>query len=283
MGVANQFKTVVLLGVLSALLIGIGYMFGPNGMIIGLVFALLMNVGSYFYSDKLILKMYKAQEVTSKDHPELYNAVHEVAQKAQIPMPKVYIVPSETPNAFATGRNPKNAAVACTDGILQILSKTELKAVLAHEIGHIKNRDILIATIAATIASVISYIAMMARWAAIFGGFGGRDRDGGSAMELLFLAILTPLIATIIQLAISRSREYLADETSAKLTRQPYELASALEKISKGTKHNPLRFGSKSTASLFIANPFSARGFINLFSTHPPIEERVKKLRSMRI
>lgn len=282
MGIANQFKTVVLLGMLSALLIGIGSFFGRQGIIIGFVFAILMNFGSYYFSDKLVLRMYKAQEISRKDHPDLYNAVQDVSQMAKIPMPKVYIIPSENPNAFATGRNPKHAAVACTDGILQLLTKSELKGVIAHEIGHIKNRDILIATIAATIASVISYIAMMARWGAIFGGFGGRDRDGGNMIELLFLAILTPIIATIIQLAISRSREFLADETSARLTHQPHELASALQKISGGIKHNPLRFGSKSTASLFIMNPFSGRGFIKLFSTHPPMEERVKRLRSFR-
>jgi len=283
MSIGNQIKTVVLLGVLSALLIGIGSFFGRQGIIIGFVFAILMNFGSYYFSDKLVLRMYKAQEVSRKDHPDLYNAVQDVSQMAKIPMPKVYIIPSENPNAFATGRNPKHAAVACTDGILQLLTKSELKGVIAHEIGHIKNRDILIATIAATIASVISYVAMMARWGAMFGGFGGRDRDGGSMIELLFLAILTPIIATIIQLAISRSREFLADETSAKLTHQPYELASALQKISGGIKHNPIRFGSKSTASLFIMNPFSGRGFIKLFSTHPPMEERVKRLRSLRV
>ena len=222
MSVGNQIKTVVLLGILSALLIGIGSFFGQSGIIIGFVFAILMNFGSYYFSDKLVLRMYKAQEISRKDHPDLYNAVQDVSQMAKIPMPKVYIIPSENPNAFATGRNPKHAAVACTDGILQLLTKSELKGVIAHEIGHIKNRDILIATIAATIASVISYIAMMARWGAIFGGFGGRDRDGGNMIELLFLAILTPIIATIIQLAISRSREFLADETSARLTHQPH-------------------------------------------------------------
>jgi heat shock protein HtpX len=282
--VKNQLKTVALLGILSAILLGIGSFFGPEGLIIGLIFAILMNFFSYFYSDKLVLRMYKAIEVKKNKHPELHQIVHEVCQKAKIPMPKIYIIPTQTPNAFATGRNPKNAAIACTEGILSLLSKSELKAVVAHEIGHIKNRDILVATIAATIAAVISYMAMMARWAAIFGGFGGRNnRDGGNLLELLVLAIVAPLIATIVQLAISRSREYLADETAAKLTHQPYELASALEKITGAVKHNPLRGGSTSTASLFITNPFSAKGFTNLFSTHPPVEERVKRLKGMRI
>lgn len=281
--IENHLKTVVLLGILSALLLGVSSFFGPNGLYIGLIFAIVMNVGSYFFSDKIVLAMYRAKEIKEKDDPELYKLVKETAMQAKIPMPKVYIVPSDSPNAFATGRNPKNAVVAFTNGILQLLKRDELKGVIAHEMGHIKNRDILVATIAATIASVIGYIAMMARWGAIFGGFGGRDRDGGNMFELLALAILTPLIATIIQLAISRSREYMADESAAKFTKQPYSLASALEKISSGVKHNPLRLGGKSTASLFIANPFSAKGFTKLFSTHPPIDQRIKRLKSMRV
>jgi heat shock protein HtpX len=282
--IGNQVKTVMLLGVLSGLLIGVSSFFGRDGLIIGLVLAVLINFFSYFFSDKVVLAMYRAKEANEKEHHELYNLVKETAMQAKIPMPRVYVIPSESPNAFATGRNPKNAVVAVTDGIIQIMKKDELKGVIAHEMAHIKNRDILIATIAATIASVISYLAFMARWAALFGGFGGRDRDrGGGMIELLVLAILTPLIATIIQLAISRSREYLADESAGKITKQPYSLASALEKIDGAVRHHPMRMGNKTTASLFIANPFSGKSLIKMFSTHPPIEDRVKKLRAMSV
>lgn len=283
MAILNQIKTVVLLGVLSAVLIGVGSLFGANGLTIGLIIALIMNVGSYFFSDKLVLAMYRAKEVSKKDYHELYQSVEEVSRNAGIPMPKVYIIPSEAANAFATGRNPKHAVVACTEGIMKLLNKHELKAVIAHEIGHVKNRDILIATIAATIASVISYAASIVRFGAMFGGINDRDRNGNSALQLLVLAILAPLTATIIQLAISRSREYIADETSGKLTHRPQDLASALEKISGSVRENPLRMGGTTTASLFIINPFSAKGFVTLFSTHPPVEERVKRLRSMRV
>jgi heat shock protein HtpX len=227
--------------------------------------------------------MYRAKEAKESQYPELHQMVREVAQLAKIPKPKVYIIPTPNPNAFATGRNPKNAVVACTEGILKLLHRDELKGVLAHEIAHIKNRDILIQTIAATIAGVISYVAMMARWAAIFGGFGGdRDSGGENILSFLVLAILAPIIALIIQLAISRSREYLADETGARTIHNPLALAAALEKLDKGVRNNPLRFGSQTTSSLFIVNPFSARGLATLFSTHPPMHERVKRLRKMR-
>ena len=210
----NTLKTVLLLALLSGLLLlAGGLLAGRTGLAVALVFSVVINFITYFYSDKMVLKMYRAKLIQENDNPELYKIVKEVIHLANIPMPKVYIIPSENPNAFATGRNPKHAAVACTTGILDLLSKDELKGVIAHEISHIKNRDILVATIAATIASVISYIAMMARWSAIFGGFGGRDRND-SGLELLVWAILTPLIATLIQLAISRSREYLADESA---------------------------------------------------------------------
>ncbi|MBW2999346.1 zinc metalloprotease HtpX [Candidatus Woesearchaeota archaeon] len=277
----NQLKTVVLLGALTGLLLFVGYLIGGyNGLTIGLIIALVMNFGSYWFSDKIVLAMYRAKPVKENEKPELYRTVREVTQLANIPMPKVYVVPTQNPNAFATGRNPKHAAIACTEGILNLLSKDELKGVIAHEIAHIKNRDILIATIAATIAGVISYVAFMARWAALFGGFGGRDSDSGG-LELLVLAILTPIIAVIIQLAISRSREYLADETGAKTIHNPLALASALEKLHAGAKYHPLRFGNKTAASLFIVNPFSARGLISLFSTHPPLDERINRLRNM--
>ncbi|MBW2978121.1 zinc metalloprotease HtpX [Candidatus Woesearchaeota archaeon] len=278
----NQIKTVVLLGLLTGLLLGVGQLLGGRGgLFIGLVFAILMNFGAYWFSDKIVLRMYRAKEIKENDEPELYRIVKEVAHLAKLPMPKVYIIPTENPNAFATGRNPSKSAVACTVGIMNLLNKDELKGVIAHEMAHIKNRDTLIQAVAATIAGVISYLAFMARWAAIFGGMGGRDRDGGGMFELLALAIITPLIATILQLAISRSREYLADETGAKTIHNPYNLADALEKLEAGVKRNPLRFGSPSTSSLFIVNPFSGRGFIKWFSTHPPMKERVKRLRQM--
>ncbi|MBI2548330.1 zinc metalloprotease HtpX [Candidatus Woesearchaeota archaeon] len=277
----NQFKTFILLSFLTALMLWIGSLWGTSGLIIGLVFALVLNVGSYFFSDKIVLLMYRAKQVTEAKEPQLYHIVKEVTTLAGIPMPKIYIIPSSTPNAFATGRNPKHAAVACTEGILKLLTKEELKGVIAHEVAHIKNRDILIQTIAATIAGVISYVAMMARWSAIF-GFGDRDRDS-NLLELLVLAILTPIIATLIQLAISRSREYIADETGARTIRNPKSLASALAKLEKGIQHDPMHFGSPATSSLFIANPFNAKGFTNLLSTHPPMEERIKRLEAMKV
>ena len=275
--IKNQVKTVILLGLLTGLLLGVGQLLGGRqGLFIALAFAIIMNFGSYWFSDKIVLAMYKAQKITRDDNSKLFDMVKEVADLADLPMPKLYIVPTHNPNAFATGRNPEHAAVAVTEGILTLLDTNELKGVIAHEISHIKNRDTLIQAVAATIAGVISYIAFMARWAAIFGGMG-RDRDSGGAFELLALAILTPLIATIIQLAISRSREYLADESGAKLTHSPISLANALAKLHKLKKYHPLRFGSPSTSSLFIVNPFSSRGLLSLFSTHPPVEERIKK------
>ncbi len=274
-------KTVILLGLLTALLLWIGSFFGQAGLTFAIIFAVLINFGSYWFSDKIVLAMYRAKPVTKKHAEPLYKLVEEVAKEAKIPMPKVYIVPGPTPNAFATGRSPKHAAVACTEGIIALLEKEELKAVIAHEISHIKNRDTLIATIAATIAGVISYIAAMARWAAIFGS--NRDRNDGGMLQLLVLAILTPLIATIIQLAISRSREYLADATGAKIIKNPKALASALHKIETGIMHYPMRFGNRAGASLFIENPFRGEALINLFSTHPPTKERIKRLNEMKI
>ncbi len=281
MGIANQFKTGLLLSSLSILLLIVGELAGGvQGLTIAIIFALLMNVGSYFYSDKLVLKMYKAKEV-NKEH-ELYKMVDKLRKKAELPMPKVYVIPSATPNAFATGRNPKHSAVAATEGILKLLNHDELEGVMAHELAHVKNRDTLIATIAATIASVIAYVAMMARWAAIFGGFGGNDRRGGSGLELLVLAILTPIIATIIQLAISRSREYLADDGAAKISGNPKALADALRKISSGVAQHPMRSteNTRTTASLFIINPLKGGGFVSLFSTHPPVQKRIERLQN---
>ncbi len=280
--IKNQIKTVILLGLLTALLLWVGNLLGGRtGLYFGLLFAIIMNFSAYWFSDKFVLAMYKAKQVTESQQPKLYRMVREIIQNANLPIPKIYLIPSNSPNAFATGRNPKHAVVAVTQGILDLLSENELKGVLAHEISHIKNRDILIQSIAATIAGVISYLAMIARWTAIFSGYGGRDRDSGSGIELLVLAILTPLIATIIQLAISRSREYLADEGSAKLLHSGNYLADALEKLNTSIKHNPLRFGSKATSCLFIANPFAGRSLLNLFSTHPSMTERIKRLKNM--
>lgn len=282
MAIINQFKTVILLGLLTGLLLAVGYLIGgQGGLTIALIISIVMNFGSYFFSDKIVLMMYRAKEANKSEYPELYRIVKEVAKQAGIPMPKVYIVPTDTPNAFATGRNPKHAVVACTKGIMGLLSKEELKGVIAHEMSHIKNRDILIQTIAATIAGVISYIAMMARFGAIFGG-GDRDRNGGEIFYLLAISILTPLIAMLLQLALSRSREYLADETGARTIHDPKALASALAKLESGVSRNPMRFGSPATSSLFIVNPFSAKGLTGLLSTHPPMDERIRRLNAMR-
>ncbi|MDO8642335.1 MAG: zinc metalloprotease HtpX [Candidatus Woesearchaeota archaeon] len=282
----GRIKTVVLLGFLSALMLGIGRLLGGfQGLTIGLVFALVMNIGSYWFSDKIVLAIYRAKPFTQKDQPELYKIVKEVAEKAQLPMPKLYIIPSPAPNAFATGRNPNHAAVAFTNGILTLLNKDELRGVIAHELSHIKNRDILITTIAATIAAVISYVGMIVRWGAIFGGFGGRDNQrGGSGgiLQFLVLAILAPLTATIIQLAISRAREYQADKTGAETLKDGKHLASALDKLHGSVSKHPLTFGNAQTSSLFIVNPFSAHGLIALFSTHPPAAERIKRLKGMK-
>lgn len=280
----NQLKTVILLGALSAVLLVVGNILGGvQGLTIGLILALIMNLGSFWFSDKIVLMMYRAKPATKEAYPEFHTIIEELCSRSGLPKPKLYIVPTEQANAFATGRSPNHAAVACTQGILKLLNKNELRGVLAHELAHIQNRDILVTTIAATLAAVIGYVAFMARWAAIFGGFGGRDNDsGGNILELLVLAIVAPLVATILQLALSRSREYLADETGAKTIRDGGALASALEKLHASRKEHPMRFGSPQTASMFILNPFSAKGLFALFSTHPPHTERIKKLRTMR-
>ena len=281
--IKNQIKTVLLLGVLTALMLWFGSFWGQQGLFVALFFVLLMNLGSYFFSDKIVLLMYRAKEVKEKDAPNLFKIVKEVSQDANLPMPRVYIVPSETPNAFATGRSPKHSAVACTQGILSLLTKEELKGVIAHEMSHIKNRDTLIMVIASTIAGVISYLAMMARFAAIFGGGNRDDRNGSNGLGLLVMAIITPIIAMLIQLAISRSREYMADESGARIIKNPGALASALEKLEAGVKVHPMRLGSEATSSLFIVNPFRASAILSLLSTHPPMNERVKRLREIKI
>jgi heat shock protein HtpX len=282
----NRLRTTILLAALTALVVWIGQMFGgPNGAVIALVFAGLMNFFSYWFSDKIVLKMYRAQEISPNDDPELYEIVRELTVKAGLPMPRVYIIPEETPNAFATGRNPEHAAVAVTQGIRRILNRRELTGVLGHELSHVKHRDILVSSIAATLAGAISYLAQMAQWAAIFGG-GSRDREegGSNIFGLLFMMIVAPLAAMLIQMAVSRSREYMADEGGAKVTGDPLALASALRKLQMGVQNIPMEVNNAtatSTAHLFIVNPLSGRSLAGLFSTHPPMEERVARLEAM--
>ncbi len=280
----NLIRTTILLAFLTGLLVIVGRIIGGfSGMIFAFIIALVMNFGTYWYSDKIVLRMYRAREVSPQEAPELHRIVENLARAAGIPKPRVYIVPTATPNAFATGRDPKHAAVAVTNGILSLLNWEELEGVIAHELAHIKNRDTLISTIAATIAGVITMIASWARWAAIFGGFGGRDRDrdSGELIGYLFLAILAPIAAMIIQLAISRAREYGADETGAKISRKPWALASALKKLEYGVSKIPMSNANPSTAHMFIVNPLKGYSFASLFSTHPPTEERIKRLQRM--
>ena len=276
----NQIKTVLFLGILTAILLFIGSFFGKSGLTIAIIFVLAMNILTYFFSDKLILAMYRAKETTKKEHPELHKIVEEICKTANIPKPKIFIIPTDNANAFCTGRSPKNASIAFTKGILNLLNKNELKGVAAHELAHDKNRDILIATIAATVAGIISYVAMMARYATIF---GDKDRDSGNVIQLLLLSILAPIIALLLQLAISRSREYIADETGAKFIKDPVALASALGKLEKANSQNPLRFGNPSTSSLFIVKPFRGSAILNLFSTHPDINSRIQRLKELKI
>ncbi len=248
-------------------------------MVIAFVFAVLMNFGSYWFSDKIVLKLYKSRQLSSQESPELYSLVSRLSQSASLPMPKIYLIPSEAPNAFATGRNSQHAVIAVTQGIFRLLNSSELEGVLAHEIAHIKDRDILISSIAATLAGVIMMIASMARWAALFGGFGGSDDDDGGILGFVVLAFLAPLAALIIQLAISRSREYLADSTGARIAGNPLGLASALEKLDYASKKIPIKT-NPATAHLFIVNPLSGKSLMSLFSTHPPTAERIARLRS---
>lgn len=275
----NTLKTTVLLAALTGLFLLIGDAFGgERGMIMALAFAAITNVGAYWFSDKIVLAMYGAREVSPAEAPELHQVVDNLAMKAGIPKPKVYIIPTDAPNAFATGRDPHHAAVAATEGILGILNHDELEAVLAHELGHVRNRDILISTIAATVAGAISMVARLAFW---FGGFG-RDRDReGNGLVLLLTMILAPIIALIIQLAISRSREYAADASGAKLSGHPLALASALAKLQRGAQVRPMEDATPATAHMFIVNPLTGGWARSLFSTHPPTEERIKRLEAM--
>ncbi len=275
----NTFKTAFLLTALTLVLLFLGQHFGgQNGMVAALVIAAVMNFVSYFYSDKIALAMYRAQPVTREELPRVYETVERITGRVGLPMPKIYVIPSDSPNAFATGRNPAHASVAVTQGILELLNDDELQGVLAHELGHVRNRDILISSIAATLAGAITFLARMGYWASMFGGFGGRDdrdREGGGLGALLML-ILAPIAATLIQLAVSRSREYQADATGAHFTGNPYALASALQKLDIYSRRAPLP-ATPSTAHLFIIQPLLG-GFGNLFSTHPPVAKRIERL-----
>jgi heat shock protein HtpX len=281
---SNVLKTGVLLGVLTALFVlGGRAIAGEQGMIIGFVMAALMNVFSYWFSDKIVLAMYGAQPVDEAQAPGLYAIVRRLATRAQIPLPRVYIIPTDTPNAFATGRNPKHAAIAVTEGIMRILDSDELEGVLAHELSHVTNRDVLISTIAATLAGAITYLAHMAQWAAIFGGRSQDDDEGGSnPLVMMLFAILAPIAAMLVQLAVYRAREFQADASGARLAGRSYGLAKALEKIEVASRMEPLP-ANPATAHLFIVNPLSGRSFAQLFSTHPPTEERIARLRAMRL
>lgn len=282
----NSFKTAILLSALTALILIIGQLFGgQQGLVIAFVFAVIMNAGSYWFSDKIVLSLYRAKELSYEDAPELHQTVARLAQKAELPKPRIFLVPSQNPNAFATGRSPHHAVVAVTEGILRLLNADELEGVLSHELSHIKNRDILISSIAATLAGVVMMLASMARWAAMFGGFGRDDNErAGGVIGLIAMSILAPIAAVLIQFAISRSREFLADETGARVSNNPMGLARALEKLNAASKKIPMEAGpatAQSTSHLFIVNPFSKKSVVSLFSTHPSAEERIKRLRSM--
>ncbi len=277
----NTFKTAFLLTALTLLLMMIGRAFGgENGMMIALAIAVVMNFVSYFFSDKIALAMYRAQPVTREELPRAYDIVERLTQKIGIPMPKIYVIPTESPNAFATGRNPQHASVAVTHGILGLLNDEEMEGVLAHELGHVRNRDILISSVAATIAGAITMLASMGRWAMIFGGWGGNDREergAGGGIAALAMLILAPIAATLIQLAVSRSREYQADASGAQYTGNPYALASALQKLDAYSRRMPMQ-ATPSTAHLFIIQPLLGINFGSLFSTHPPIAKRIERL-----
>ncbi|MBK5094589.1 MAG: zinc metalloprotease HtpX [Deltaproteobacteria bacterium] len=279
---ANTMKTGFLLVLLTVLFVAVGsYVGGQSGMVMAFAFAVLMNAGAYWFSDKIVLRMYRAREVSEAEAPDLHSMVHRLGTAAGVPMPKVYILPSESPNAFATGRNPQHAAVAVTQGIVRILTPDELEGVLAHEMAHVKNRDILIGTVAATLAGAIMLLARFATFAAIFGGRGSDRDEGGGGLGLIAMAILAPIGAMLVQMAVSRSREYLADASGARYCGRPESLARALEKIAGASRRVPLK-ASPATAHMFILSPLSGKGMMSLFSTHPPVEKRVERLRAMR-
>ena len=277
-----MLRTTLLLGAMTGLIMAIGqFMGGSGGLMIAFVFAVIMNFSSYWFSDKIVLRMYGAQEATEAQAPRLHSIVHNLTVRAGLPMPKIYVIPSEGANAFATGRNPSHAAVAVTEGIMRLMDERELTGVLAHELAHVKNRDILISSVAATLAGVIMMLANMAQWTAIFGGFrGDDDDDGGGFIGMMAMAFLAPLAASIIQMAISRTREFAADKIGAELCGDPMGLASALSKLGLASERVPMD-ASPQTAHFFIVNPLSGQSFARFFSTHPPLEERISRLRSM--
>jgi len=274
---ANNIKTVFLLGLLTGIILFIGSFWGRQGLTIALVMSVVMNFASYFFSDKIALSMYRAQPVTREQAPQLYRIVEYLCARGGIPLPKLYIIPDESPNAFATGRSPQHASVAVTQGAMRLLNEDELTGVLAHELSHVKNRDILISSVAATLAGMIMWVANMARFATFFGG--GRDRDdgGGGALGGLVTIIVAPIAAMLIQMWISRTREYQADASGAETAGSPHGLASALQKLENYSKRIPME-ASPSTAHMFIMKPFSGRALMNLFSTHPPTQERIQRL-----
>jgi heat shock protein HtpX len=276
----NTIKIIIMLSALSGILMVVGALLGGRiGLVAALIFSAVMNFGSYWYSDSIVLKMYNAQPVTEEKAPLLFKAVSELADKANMPIPKIYIIPDKSPNAFATGRNESHAAVAVTSGILSILNKDELEGVIGHELSHIKHKDILIGTMAATIVSAVVVVSSMAKWAAIMGG-GGEDMGG--TVKLIATAIIAPVAATLVQMAISRSREYYADAGASKVTGKPEALASSLEKLTLASKKIPMD-ANPATAHMFIVNPLSGNMIMNLFSTHPPLEKRIERLRAMKV
>ena len=276
----NTLKTVFLMTLMMVLLLALGsWIGGEQGLIMAFAFSLLMNFGSYWFSSKIVLMMYRAKEVTEAEAPRLYSIVQRVASQAQLPMPKVYMIPGETPNAFATGRNPEHAVVAATEGILTVLSEDELEGVIAHEFAHIKHRDILTGTIVATMVGTITFVARMAGWSMMFGG--GRDRRDSNGIAELAMIILAPIAAVLVQLAISRSREFAADEGGARFTGRPLSLANALDKLEKSAERIPMQAASPATAHMFIVNPLRGNGIMKLFSTHPSTAERIERLQQL--
>jgi heat shock protein HtpX len=279
---SNMVKTTVFLALLTGLFVAVGGLVGGrSGMVMAFVFALIMNFVSYWFSDKIVLKMYGAQPIGEAEAPAVHRIVRNLATKAGIPMPKLYLIPSEAPNAFATGRSPQHAAVAVTEGILRIMNETELEGVLAHELSHVLNRDVLISTVAATVAGAISMLANMAQWGLMFGGSRDEEGRGTNPIALLLTVILAPIAAMLIQMAVSRSREYQADASGARLTRNPGALASALAKLGQAARMIPMN-ANPATAHLFIVNPLSGRALASLFATHPPLEDRIARLQAMR-
>jgi heat shock protein HtpX len=277
----NNIKTIILLGALTGLFLFIGGLVGgQGGMLIGLVFAGIMNISAYWFSDKIVLRMYRAQPVSEAEAPDIYRMVEDLCRTANMPMPKLYIIEDDSPNAFATGRNPQHGVVAVTTGLLQLMNREELRGVIAHELSHIRHRDTLIQSVAATIAGAIMFLAYQMQWLAFLGG-GSDDDDGGNIIGLLLMAVLAPIAASLIQMAISRSREYKADKGAAEITHHPEGLASSLEKLGHYSRRIPMH-ATKQTAHMFIVSPLTGKSIVNLFATHPPIEQRVARLRAMR-